>query len=192
MQYGENAVRSMNLSKPGQPMGLLEMMVRGAFLDARVYRMAALDANGNQNAVMALALTFLAASVGAYLLSLSVPGIYGIMMMIGMVVVQVVALVVAVGVMAALSQQIVQVKLNFGQILRAMAYAQSPGVLSIVPVLGPLLSLWRLPTSLVAIREISAAEGGKAAILLIVGAAASAVAAAVLAPVILAAFSFMG
>ncbi|MBI4875733.1 MAG: hypothetical protein HY822_13950 [Acidobacteria bacterium] len=193
--YGENLARSLGMAKPGAPMGLLEMMLRGAFLDGRVYRQAALDEGGNGAAILALALPFILSAVGSTLLgslfSFGVLGRYMLVMMTITAVVGILATVVALVVMSALSQAIVGWKLGFGQIFRALAYAQSPGVLGIIPVLGALLGLWRIPTSLVAIREISAADGGKSAILLIVGGVASVVAGLALSPLLLAGFAFL-
>ena len=195
---GENIARSMGLAKPGMPMGFLEMMVRGAFLEARVYRQAALDVNGNGAAIMAILCPFIASAIGSALLSsmftFRLGGFFGAYALFSMVVgavIGVFSLVVALFVMAALSQSIVGWKLSFGQLFRALAYAQSPGVLGIIPFLGWIFGLWRIPTSLVAIREISGADGGKSAILLIIGAVASVVLALILSPILLAGFMFL-
>ncbi len=165
-------------------MGMLEMMVRGAFLDPRAYRQAALDANGNAAAAGALGLTFLSAVLGGYLIRFSLPGFSSIGFLAASVLLQVLSLAVAIVIMAVLSQPVLGRKLEFGHIFRALAYAQSPGVFSVVPVLGQLINLWRLPTSVAALREISAAETVKAVILLILGAVASSIVALVLAPLL--------
>jgi hypothetical protein len=197
---GENLCRSLGLSKPGMPMGFLEMFVRGAFLDGRVYRQAALDVNGNGGAAMALVIPFVAAAIGSTLLGSlfsvgfafgRIFGLYAIFSMVVSAVIGIVALVAALFVMAALSQSITGWKLGFGQIFRALAYAQSPGIFGIVPFLGWLLGLWRIPTSLCAIREISGGDGAKAAILLVIGAVASIVLTLVLSPLLLAGFAFL-
>jgi hypothetical protein len=188
---GDNLARSMGLGKPGMPMGWLEMMVRGAFLDGRVYRQAALDVNGNGGAILALVAPVVASAIGSSLLSFGYArflGAYFAFTLVVTAVIGVFSMVVALGAMSALSQSITGWKLGFGQILRALAYAQSPGVLGIIPVLGWLFGLWRIPTSLVAIREISGGDGGKAAILLLIGGVASVVLALVLSPLLLAGF----
>jgi hypothetical protein len=194
--YGDGIVGSLGLAKPGMPMGFLEMFVRGAFLDGRVYRQAALDANGNNGAILALAIPFLASAVGSSLLGLAFTlgrafGLYTLYAMTVSFAIGILSTVAALFVMAALSQSITGWKLAFGQIFRALAYAQSPGVFGIVPVIGWLLALWRLPTSLAAIREISGGDTGKAAILLIIGAVASVVLGLVLSPLLLAGFAFL-
>lgn len=42
---------------------------------------------------------------------------------------------------------------NFGEMLRVLGYAQSPRVIGIIPLLGPVGSVWALVASVVAIRE---------------------------------------
>jgi hypothetical protein len=175
------------------PMGWLEMMVRGAFLDGRVYRQAALDVNGNGGAILALVTPVVASAIGSSLLSFGYArflGAYFAFTLVVTAVIGVFSMVVALGAMSALSQSITGWKLGFGQILRALAYAQSPGVLGIIPVLGWLFGLWRIPTSLVAIREISGGDGGKAAILLLIGGVAAVVIHLVLTPLLMFGFVF--
>jgi hypothetical protein len=184
--------RSLGLAKPGQPQGLLEKMLRAAFLDGDVYQRAANDANDNQNAWMALAIPAAITSVGVFLMSFSLPGLGGIMMCVGTVLVQMLGLALAVGIMSVSSQAVVGRKLDFWRLFRPLAYAQSPGVLGFLPFLGSLFGLWKLVTCLVAIREAAACEDGKAAVLLIIGAVASVAATVLLAPVILSAFRFLG
>lgn len=42
---------------------------------------------------------------------------------------------------------------DFGEMLRVLGYAQSPRVIGIIPLLGPVGSVWALAASVVAIRE---------------------------------------
>ncbi|MCX6622628.1 MAG: hypothetical protein NTY38_16475, partial [Acidobacteria bacterium] len=189
---GDSLAKSMGLAKPGQPQGLLEMMFRAAFLDWNVYRRAVADTGGGQDAWKALAIPSAAAALGGYLTTLSLPGFSGLFLSIGMVAVQLVGFAAAVGIMSALSQSVLQRKVEFGQLFRPMAYAQSVGVLGFLPVIGQLVGLWRIPTSLVAIREAAQCDGGKAAVLLIIGAVGATVATLVLAPVIYSVFRMFG
>jgi hypothetical protein len=192
--YGDGLARSMGLAGREGQMGWLEMFVRGAFLDARVYRQAALGVNGNGGAILALAMPFIASAIGSSLVGLRFAAFLGHFALYTMILSAVIgfgATVAGLAVMSALSQSIVGWKLSLGQIFRALAYAQSPGVLGIIPFLGAVLGLWRIPTSLVAIREISGADGGKAAVLLIVGGVAMMVIALVLSPLLLAGLVFL-
>jgi hypothetical protein len=192
--YGDNLARSMGLARQDGQMSWLEMMVRGAFLDARVYRQAALGVNGNGGAILALAVPFIASAIGSSLLSLRFAAFLGHFALYTMIISAVIgfgSMVVALVVMSALSQSIVGWKLSLGQIFRALAYAQSPGVGGIIPFVGWLIGLWRIPTSLVAIREISGADGGKAAVLLVIGGVAAVVLTLVLSPLLLAGLIFL-
>lgn len=191
---GDNLARSMGLAGKEGQMGWLEMFVRGAFLDARVYRQAALGVNGNGGAILALAVPFIASAIGTSLLSLRFAAFLGHFALYTMIVSAVIgfgATVAGLAAMSALSLSIVGWKLSFWQIFRALAYAQSPGVAGIIPFIGWLLGLWRIPTSLAAIREISGADGAKAAVLLIVGGVAMVVISLVLSPLLLAGFVFL-
>jgi hypothetical protein len=192
--YGENIARSMGVAKPGGPMGFLEMFVRGAFMDGRVYRQAALDTNGNGGAIFAILIPYIAAAIGSSLIGLGFSrffGMYAVYTMTVSLVIGVFSMVVALYVMSMLSQSITGWKLGFGQIFRALAYAQSPGVMGIIPFIGWLFGLWRIPTSLAAIREISGGDTGKAAILLVIGGVAAVLLTLVLSPLLLAGFMFL-
>ncbi len=189
---GDSMAKSMGLTKPGQPQSVWEMMFRAAFLDWNVYRQAVADPAGGQKAWTALAIPFAATALGGYLMTLSLPGFSGLFYSVGMVAVQLVGFAVAVAVMSAVSQSIVQRKVDFGRLFRPLAYAQSAGVLGLLPVVGPLLGLWRIVTSLVAIREAAQCDGGKAAILLIIGGVGATLATVILAPVIYGAFRMFG
>ena len=64
---GDRLVGSMGLNRTGAPMGLLEMMIRGAFLDGNVYRRAAADTNGNGSALIAIVIPVVAGLLGGLL-----------------------------------------------------------------------------------------------------------------------------
>jgi hypothetical protein len=153
-------------------MGLLEMMIRGAFLDGAVYRQAAADTGGNRNALIALLIPVAAGILGGWLATAHyyyITGSRGTLLLLVSALIGLVAAVASIGIMAVCSQAVVHRKLNFGQLFRALAYAQSPGVLTVIPVVGWLLGLYRILTSLVAVREISGSDVVKSALLLVVG-----------------------
>src|ERR1035441_7078911 len=64
---GDRMVGSLGINRTGAPMGLLEMMIRGAFLDGAVYRQAAADTGGNGNALIALCISVAAGMLGGVL-----------------------------------------------------------------------------------------------------------------------------
>ena len=184
--FGDRLVGSMGLSRTGSHPGLLEMMIRGAFLDGSVYRMAAADTNGNANALIAILIPAVAGMLGSWLLTYHFAFFgHGIFTLLTAAVIGVIALLASIGIMAALSQAVLRSKLTFGQLFRALAYAQSPGVLTIIPVLGSLLGLWRIMTSLVAVREISGSDVAKSAVLLVIGLVSSIVIGLILSPLLL-------
>jgi hypothetical protein len=151
-------------------MGLLEMMIRGAFLDGAVYRQAAADTGGNRNALIALLIPVAAGVLGGLLAGAGYfLGSRALIFLLVSALIGLLAAVGAIGLMAVCSQAVVRRKLDFGQLFRALAYAQSPGVLTIIPVVGWLLGLYRILTSLVAVREISGSDVVKSALLLAIG-----------------------
>lgn len=169
--FGDRLVQSWGLSKPGAPAGFLELLVRAAFLDGAAYRQAAADKTGNGAALLALFLPVLAGWLGAALMdlgSIDLMGLGTLAMLFGLAA-RLIVYVLAIGIMALLSFAVLQTKLSFGELFRALAYAQSPGILTVIPVLGSLLGLWRLCTTVVAIREISGADLIRSAILLAIG-----------------------
>ena len=68
-----------------------------------------------------------------------------------------------VGLLSALSQSLLGVRLSAGQLLRALAYSQGANMLSFVPGVGRLLSLWTIVSGVAAVREISGADTQKVA-----------------------------
>jgi hypothetical protein len=188
--YGDRVVGTLGLNRAGAPSGLLEMMIRGAFLDGSVYRQAAADPNGNANALIALIIPALAGMVGTLLVTSRFVFMgRGAVVLLVSALIGVAALIVSIGVMAAASQAVVRRKLDFGHLFRGLAYAQSPGVLAIIPVVGGLLSLWRIVTSLVAVREISGSDVARSAGLLVVGLISSIVVGLVLSPLLIGALA---
>jgi hypothetical protein len=163
------------------------LMIRAAMLDGRVARAAAADENGNGKAAIALLLAYLAPMVSALLF---MSGRFAGAMMAMYLVTMVLGLgsaFLSLAVMSAASQSIVGRKFTIGQLFRGLAYAQSPGLLAAipVPVLGQLAGLWRLPTTMVAIRDMAGTTLGKAFGLLLVGALATMVVMLMLTPMIM-------
>jgi hypothetical protein len=190
--FGDRVVNSVGISRSGGAPGFLELMIRGAFLDGTAYRYAASDEGGNANAVIAILIPAVAGLVGSLLIGRNVLmfGGYSVMHVIVVAAIGLLATFASFAIMAAVSQAVVNTKLNFGQLLRGLAYAQSPGILAIIPVLGVLLSLWRLVTTIVAIREISGSDLVKSGLLLLVGVVAMIAISALLSPLLFSAMLF--
>ncbi|MBI4890301.1 MAG: hypothetical protein HY821_06725 [Acidobacteria bacterium] len=168
-------------------MKTLAWIIRATFLDPRIARMAALDEQGTGNAIGAIVITALP---GVLLGWLGYGGLgFGIVRsLITTAVMTVVSLGIMVGLLSALSQNLLGVKISAGQLLRAIAYSQGANMLSFIPGIGRVISLWSIITGVAAVREISGADTQKVAIFMIVGAVAGVVVSMVLAPMLYAFF----
>ena len=186
---GESIANSMG-ANPSGVMKILAWIVRATFLDPRIARQAALDENGTGAAIGAIALTVLPGILIGWLGA----GSFGfgiVRALVTTVLMSVVSLGVMVGLLSALSQNLLGTKLSAGQLLRAIAYCQGANMLSFVPGIGRLLQLWTIVTGVAAVREISGAETQKVAIFMIVGAVASVIVVLVLSPILFGALSFL-
>lgn len=168
------------------------MMIRAAMLDGNVARAAAADENGNGKALTALLLAMVAPALAGLLFMGGVfrgamIGVYGLTLLFS-----VGGALLSLVVMSAVSQSIVGRKLTVGQMFRGLAYAQSPSVLAIIPipVLAQLVGLWRIPTTLVALRDMADTTLGKAFLLLLVGALVVIVMSIMLLPLVIGAALF--
>ena len=155
-------------------------------LDGQVARAAAADVNGNGKALTAILLSMAVPMVVTIIFGSSyMTSTVGLTMTLVSLVIGIAMTFVSLGLMSACSQSISGRKLSFGEIFRGLAYAQSPGLLSFIPVVGMLAGLWRLPTTLVALRDMVPTTMGKAFGLLLVGALASVVMTMMLMPIIM-------
>jgi hypothetical protein len=186
---GESIANSMG-ANPSGLMKILAWIVRATFLDPRIARQAALDENGTGAAIGAIALTVLPGILIGWL-SVGSFGFGIVRMLVTTVLMSVVSLGVMVGLLSALSQNLLGTKLSAGQLLRAIAYCQGANMLSFVPGIGRLLQLWTIVTGVAAVREISGAETQKVAIFMIVGAVASVIVVMILSPILFGALSFL-
>jgi hypothetical protein len=185
--FGNRLVGSMGLNRAGSAPGFLEKMIRGAFLDGAIYRQAAADPNGTGSAFLAICIPVLARFAGSLLLAYRFQFAFRrIEVFVVSAVIGLLAEIAAIAVMAALSQAVTRRKMGFGEVLRGLAYAQSPGVLTIIPILGGLLSLWRIMTTIVAVREITGADLGKTIGLAAIGLVASILVSVILSPFLIA------
>jgi hypothetical protein len=186
---GESIAASLG-DKPTGIMQILAWMIRATFLDPRIARQAALDSKGNWNAVAAIALTAVPAILFSGLSTMSL-GSGLIKVLIVTVALTVVSTAATVYILSALSASMVGVKLDPGVLLRAMAYATGANMLGFLPGLGQLVRLWSIPATVVAVRELTAAETQKVAIFMIVGAVITVAAGMVLGPILYGLFSFL-
>ncbi|UCF37614.1 MAG: hypothetical protein JSU96_01735 [Acidobacteriota bacterium] len=160
-------------------------MIRGCLLDQRAYRAAAADEKGTNDAWLALGFVFLMTSIGPYLIYFTVPSVSQLISIVLMTGIQVAGMAAGAALISALSPSIAGVKVSFGQVLRPLAYAQSIGVFGFLGMIATVLGIWRIVTSLTAIRAVIGCDPVKAAVLLIIGGIGSILAAMLLSPLVL-------
>lgn len=186
---GESIANSLGPNPTGV-MQIVAWIIRATFLDPRIARMAALDENGTGQAIGAIVITALPGILLGWL-GVGSFGIGIVSALVTTIVMSVVSLGIMVGLLSALSQSVLGVKLSAGRLLRAIAYSQGANVFSFVPGIGRLIQLWSIVTGVAAVREISGAETQKVAIFMIIGAVAAVVVGLVLSPIIYGALSFL-
>lgn len=188
---GESLAASFG-SNPSGFMKLLAWMIRSSFLDPRIARQAALDKGGNMAAIGAFAI----AMVPSWLYLLLIGNSFGFgsyyygssylhAVLISTVLIGIIGLVATIFVLSLISKSLLGVSLSAGQLMRALAYAQGAAFFGFIPVLGVLIRLWTIPSSIAAVREISGADTAKAIIFILIGGAITVVAMMALSPILI-------
>jgi hypothetical protein len=179
--------------KPGAAKGkagrIFERMVRGCLLDQESARAAAEDKTGSTDAWIVLGLVFGIGTLGPYLVFFTLPSISQLLMIAVMIGIQMVSFAAGVALISSLMPSMTGVRLNFGQVFRALSYAQSVGILGIITVLAAVFGIWRIVTSIAAVRAVAGCDTGKAVVILLVGAIGSFAVSMVLSPILLAFFT---
>jgi hypothetical protein len=142
--------------------------IRATLLDQSVYREAAADETDTSGAALVVIITMIAATVGNFFTGM---GFFArsFSYLIVLPVMQVLSFALAVAVVSKAAQSVAGVEVSFWKLFRALAYAQAIGVVGIIPPLAFLAGLWRLVTTVAAIRGVLGCDTGKAIILLILG-----------------------
>ena len=135
---------------------MLRRMLGAARLDVNVYEEVEADQSATMQAFMVVAMVAVASGVGL----LSVQGVSGL-------IVGVIFGVVGWALWALITMWIgttllrtPETEANWGQLLRTLGFAQSPGILRVfgfIPVIGPVIfavtSIWLLVTMVIAVRQ---------------------------------------
>jgi len=135
---------------------MLRRMLGAARLDVNIYEEVEADQSATMQAFMVVAMVAVASGVGL----LSVQGVSGL-------IVGVIFGVVGWGLWALITMWIgttllrtPETEANWGQLLRTLGFAQSPGILRVfgfIPVVGPVIfavtSIWLLVTMVIAVRQ---------------------------------------
>ena len=135
---------------------MLRRMLGAARLDVNIYEEVEADQSATMQAFMVVAMVAVASGVGL----LSVQGVSGL-------IVGVIFGVVGWALWALITMWIgttllrtPETEANWGQLLRTLGFAQSPGILRVfgfIPVIGPVIfavtSIWLLVTMVIAVRQ---------------------------------------
>ena len=160
----------------GQP-SLVDRMVRAARLDIGLYNEVEADLNATTQALSVVVLAAVASGLGAALgavLSGRPNALVG--GLIGGIVIELLGWAVWSYVMYFVGTRVFHGTATYGELLRTLGFAFSPGVLLIlrfIPVLGGLITLivgiWRIVTGFIAVREALDIDNGNTVATIIVG-----------------------
>jgi hypothetical protein len=152
-------------------------MMRAARLDVSLYNEVEADLSATTQALTVVIITALAGGIGAALGAALVGRPAGIVGgLVGGIIVELVGWVVWSWIMYFVGTTFFGGTATYGELLRTMGFAYTPGVLLIlrfIPVLGGLITLvvliWRIITGFVAVREALDFDSGKAVATIIIG-----------------------
>ena len=161
-------------SKPTAADNLIPRMVKAIFLDAEIYRAVWKEEKLTVESCVIATIGFLCAA-GAGVLFSGLFGDLGLMPILLLLIGQLVALAAFVLVATLASQGILGKKAEPKAVLRVVGYAQSAGLLGLIPYIGTWLALWRIVTTVVAIRAGFGADWGKSVLLTVIAAAGAVV-----------------
>jgi hypothetical protein len=152
-------------------------MVRAARLETAVYNEVEADVNATTQALTVVVVTALAGGIGAAIgqaLANRPTGVVG--GLIGGVIAELVGWLVWSYVMYLVGTRVFRGTASYGELLRTLGFANSPGVLLIlrfIPVLGGLIALivgiWRIVAGFIAVREALDLDNGNTLATIVVG-----------------------
>lgn len=172
-------VEGANLSTGPFSRTMLQRMIRSFFMDKTIFREVASDRTLHGEAWKVAILIIILSTLGWQILNLNFLTDRGLIAMGAVIVIQIVTWLVRAWVIQFAAETWFHSKVNFRQLFRALAYAQTPVGLQIVPIVGQAVSIWALVTSTAAIQDVVSCNTKNAIILAIIGAVGVSVAAAV-------------
>jgi hypothetical protein len=155
---------------------LTDRMIRAARLDIGLYNEVEADLNATNQALTVVVITAIAAGIGAAV-GASSNGTTGVIGgLIGGLIAELVGWLVWSWVMYFVGTRFFGGTATYGELLRTLGFAYSPGVLLIlrfIPVLGGLITLivfiWRILTGFIAVREALDIDSGKTVATIVLG-----------------------
>jgi hypothetical protein len=166
------AVEFLEKSGLGARTGLgamLPRMVRATLLDKNVFREVASDASLQGEAWQVIIIVILLGCGGVLISSIQYLSASLLYSLIPTTVIQLIAVLARIWLTQVIASFWLKTTISFGQFFRAVAYAQSPVGLQIIPMVGQFIGLWSLITNTAAIRDITGCNTKNAAVLAIVG-----------------------
>jgi hypothetical protein len=158
-------------------MALTDQMVRAARLDVNLYEEVEADTNQTQNALIVVIIAALASAIGAAIAAGSNPsGASPVVAIIAGLVGPIVGWVIGAGCIYFIGTRLFGGVATWGEVMRTIGFAQSPGVLNIlsfIPFLGGLIgfvvAIWVIVANVIAIRQALDVSTGKAIVAGIIG-----------------------
>src|SRR6185437_8504396 len=156
---------------------LTDRMIRASRLDVGLYNEVEADISATNQALTVVVITAVASGIGAAL-ALAIAGRPGtaIFALIGGIISQLLTWAVMSYVMYFVGTRLFHGTASYGELLRTLGFAYSPGVLLIlrfIPVLGGIITLivaiWRICTGFVAVREALDLDSGNTIAVIVVG-----------------------
>jgi hypothetical protein len=151
---------------------LTDRMQRAAKLDVHLYEEVEADANATNQALLVVVLVAVASGIGA----LFAPGYGGVMGLIGGVLASIVGWALSAFVMYFVGTRLFGATATWGELLRTMGFAQTPGllrVLGFIPVLGAIIVIaslvWTWVAMFIGIRQALDLDNAKTAVTILVG-----------------------
>lgn len=148
---------------------LTERMIGAAMLSVATYEEVEADQTATSQAAIVVAIVAVAGAIGNYFR-------HGGRGIIGAVIAAFMGWLLWAGITYFIGTRLFEGTATFGEMLRTLGFAQSPGVimvLAIVPILGWLViaavALWQLVTGIIAIRQALDFSTGKAILTALIG-----------------------
>ncbi len=167
----------------GSQSNLVKRIIRATCLDPETHREVANNNGLNNEAGIALAIGLAGTAIGN-VIWLPYVGGFNVKLILVQLLMSACSMAAFIFAVSLLSQSIAGRKAEPLVVFRLVAYCAALGVVTIVPVVGPLLTLWLLASTTVALKEIANQDLGKAIILVVIGAVGAVVVNMVISPVI--------
>ena len=156
-------------------MALTDQMIRAARLDVNLYEEVEHDATQTQNALIVVVIVAVATAISSAITANSEGGSIALVL-IASLVAPILGWVVSAGCIYFIGTRLFGGTATWGEVMRTIGFAQSPGVLNIlrfIPVLGGLIGLivtvWVIVAQVIAIRQALDVTTGKAIVAGVVG-----------------------